>query len=127
MLGYLPPELEGQDLLVEGYIASIPVKRRHNTRFVFAVPEKSRSWPAHDDRWGGRIRLSWYHPDVELLPGQRWQLTVRLKRPRGFMNPGGFDYERWLFQQRIGATGYVRSADESLLLEGSGGHWVTRV
>ncbi|NNG12458.1 MAG: DUF4131 domain-containing protein, partial [Halobacteria archaeon] len=33
---------------------------------------------------------------------------MRLKRPHGYANPGGFDYERWLFQQRISATGYVR-------------------
>ena len=33
---------------------------------------------------------------------------MRLKRPHGHANPGGFDYERWLFQQRIAATGYVR-------------------
>jgi len=34
----------------------------------------------------------------------------RLRRPQGFRNPGGFDYERWLFVHDIGATGYVRDA-----------------
>jgi competence protein ComEC len=29
------------------------------------------------------------------------------------MNPGGFDYEGWLFRQHIGANGYVRSAAEN--------------
>lgn len=64
-----------------------------------------------------RIRLSWFDPiffpdtvPANLLPaaGQVWQLQVKLKRPRGFFNPGGFDYEGWLFRQRIGATGYVK-------------------
>jgi competence protein ComEC len=31
-----------------------------------------------------------------------------LRRPRGTLNPGGFDYQAWLYQQGIGATGYVR-------------------
>ncbi len=26
------------------------------------------------------------------------------------MNPGAFDYEQWLFQNHIQATGYVRKA-----------------
>ncbi len=44
-----------------------------------------------------------------VLPGERWQLAVRLKRPRGLVNPGGMDYERWLFRRAVAATGYVRS------------------
>ncbi|MFQ5546021.1 MAG: DNA internalization-related competence protein ComEC/Rec2 [Acidiferrobacterales bacterium] len=43
-------------------------------------------------------------------------MTVRLKRPHGFQNPGGFDYEGYLFQQRIRATGYVRSHKPAELL-----------
>ncbi len=58
-----------------------------------------------------RIRLSWY--DAETVPGygECWTLTARLRRPRGFSNPGRFDYERWLFEQNIGATGYVKNGD----------------
>ncbi|MDO4796305.1 MAG: ComEC/Rec2 family competence protein, partial [Brachymonas sp.] len=41
-------------------------------------------------------------------PGERWQMTVRLKQPHGSRNPFGFDYERWLWEQGLGATGYVR-------------------
>ena len=40
--------------------------------------------------------------------GERWQLVVRLKRPSGYANPGGFDRELWFFRQQIHATGYVR-------------------
>jgi competence protein ComEC len=35
---------------------------------------------------------------------------VRLKRPHGNLNPHGFDYEAWLFERGIRATGYVRPA-----------------
>ena len=32
------------------------------------------------------------------------------------MNPGGFDYERWLFSQNVGATGYVRANPKPAML-----------
>ena len=54
-----------------------------------------------------RIRLSWFMPQRQPVIGEVWQLRVRLKRPRGFANPAGFDFEGWLHRQRIGATGYV--------------------
>jgi competence protein ComEC len=40
--------------------------------------------------------------------GERWLLTVRLRRPHGHLNPHGFDYEAWLLERGVGATGYVR-------------------
>ena len=46
------------------------------------------------------------HTDVRA--GDRLRLRARLRRPRGYANPGGFDYERWLFMRGIGATGYAR-------------------
>lgn len=68
------------------------------------------------------IRLSWYgkftkqtskKPPSDLRIGQLWQLTARLKAPHGNANPHGFDYELWLWQQGIGATGYVRNGKKS--------------
>src|SRR3989454_8965959 len=49
-------------------------------------------------------------------PGERWRFTVRLRRPHGTVNPHGFDYEAWLLERGIGATGYVRSRGEQLRL-----------
>ena len=37
--------------------------------------------------------------------GERWHLTVRLKRPHGTVNPGGFDLEAWLLQQGLARDG----------------------
>ncbi|MCP4041542.1 MAG: DNA internalization-related competence protein ComEC/Rec2, partial [Gammaproteobacteria bacterium] len=51
----------------------------------------------------------------------------RLKRPHGFSNPGGFDYEGWLFQHGIRATGYVRSRGENRRLVESQGYPVARL
>ena len=41
---------------------------------------------------------------------------MRLRRPHGNVNPNGFDYEAWLLERGIGATGYVRSRGEQRLL-----------
>src|SRR5690606_18147851 len=46
-----------------------------------------------------------------LTAGEAFALTVRLRAPRGAMNPGGFDYEQWLLVEGYGATGYVRSGE----------------
>ena len=43
-----------------------------------------------------------------LTAGETWRFTVRLKRPHGLANPGGFDAELWLLEQGVRATGSVR-------------------
>ena len=45
----------------------------------------------------------------DIRAGERWQLVARLKAPHGNLNPHGFDYELWLWEQGIGATGYLRA------------------
>ena len=105
----LPAQLEGQTLQIEGVVRGLPATGADRTRFemqaIRVVPPDPRL------RLPGRIRLGWYHTAARPAPGERWRLTVRLKRPHGFMNPGGFDYEGWLYRQRIGATGYVRNGE----------------
>jgi competence protein ComEC len=55
-----------------------------------------------------RLLLGWYNGGFEVQPGQRWSFTVRLRRPHGAMNPGGFDLEAWMLERNLRATGYVR-------------------
>lgn len=119
----IDPALEGNDLLLQGEVISIPQAREHGLRFLFAAdphPELSRPL--------GVIQLNWYGRAANVKIGERWQLKVRLKQPSGFVNPGGFDYEGWLFQQRIRATGYVRSGKSghgnNQRLSEQQGHWL---
>ena len=83
------------------------------------------------------IELSWYVARGRaskgaaaslpvLRPGQRWALTVRLKRPHGARNPHGFDYELWQWEQGVQATGYVREQPAASLLADTGAYALQR-
>ncbi len=109
--GGLAPEHEGVDLIAEGSIASLPTPTEHDVRFLFDVQSLQLNEQALPVP--GRVRLSWRNSSADVRVGDRWRFTVRLKRPNGYMNPGGFDYEGWLYQQAVRATGYVRVARNS--------------
>ncbi len=110
----LGAEWEGRDVEVVGVVAGLPQEFGQGTRFEFDVNFRltvGATVPA-------RIMLSWYQGQRDgesferlvVRPGERWQFTVRLKRPHGNANPGGFDYEAWLLERGIRATGYIRPA-----------------
>jgi len=111
----LPTALEGKDVTVIGTVDSLPDTFERGVRFHFKVEQVLPVDGAapHVPR---RLALSWYaafgdeapRPAFDVHPGERWRLTVRLRRPHGNANPDGFDYEAWLLQQGVRATGYVR-------------------
>lgn len=123
--GALPPALEGQDLALEGLIASIPERDGGVLRFEMEV--QALAGPAHGWQLPARVRLQAYGPAPPVAPGERWRVNARLKRPRGLSNPGGFDYEAWLLLQRIRATGYLRPGTSGSRLGPPAGYWVTRL
>lgn len=53
------------------------------------------------------VRLSWFFPKKQVRGGDVWRARLKLRRPRGLVNPGGFDYHSWLLAQGVSATGYV--------------------
>lgn len=114
----LPSHLEGQVLVVDGSVAGLPREDPHRLRFDFRVTGARRDGQVVN--FGGKVRLSWYQGAPQVQPGQHWQLTVRLKRPRGLVNPGGMDFERWLFMSGISATGYVLPTAGNRLTGGHG-------
>jgi competence protein ComEC len=108
----LPSALEGQDLVVTGVIDSLPYRFERGLRFSLA-PEQAAMPDGAPVRLPPRLALSWYSeprgPQLPALrPGERSQLALRLKRPHGNANPDGFDYEAWLLEQHLRATGSVR-------------------
>jgi competence protein ComEC len=115
MADWLAPELEGRDLEVVGVVASLPAVSERAVRFEFAVESS-------DQRVPGKLLLAWHRSpwaeegpallEGSVHPGERWLFTVRLRRPHGYFNPYGFDYEAWLLERGVGATGYVRQRGE---------------
>jgi competence protein ComEC len=113
----LPAKYEGKDLVVVGTIDSLPAYFDQGERFNFVVehvisPDLSVDEQRH---FPEKLALSAYQSteDLHVRPGERWQFNLRLKRPHGSANPHGFDYEVWLLEQGIRATGTVRPASSS--------------
>ncbi|ADC61794.1 DNA internalization-related competence protein ComEC/Rec2 [Allochromatium vinosum] len=122
-----PEGLARAPLVVEGRVTSIPGVEAHRTRFLLDV---ERTWDARGAELdvSGRVRISCYRDCPTLSAGERWRIDVRLKPRHGSLNPGGFDYERWLFEQGLVATGYPRGRDAFARLDtGPGGYWLTRL
>ena len=101
---WLPIAHQGSDFAVSGWVDGFPNDSEGQVSFPLRVESGEP-----DDIVPARLRLTWYDPPPDAVePGSVLDLVVRLKRPRGLVNPGGFDYARWLFQEGYGATGYVR-------------------
>jgi competence protein ComEC len=133
----LPAAIEGQDVQLVGVVASLPQRSAAGLRFRFDVEAATQD--AQPVRVPARVSLGWYvgwhedgglsEPQLSLRAGQRWRFTARLRQPHGNLNPHGFDYELYLFEQGIRATGYVRANERAspVLLDASAGRWVDRL
>ncbi|MCW8126025.1 DNA internalization-related competence protein ComEC/Rec2 [Microbulbifer halophilus] len=141
----LPLAQHGADMVLPLRIVSLPDTRPGNSRYgngeagtdvrfaarVLTRAGDFRAPPAMADQL---LYLTWYRaPDSavrQLRAGSRWLVPLRLKRPRGSVNPHSFDYEGWLLRRGVYATGYVRPQDgEARLLGRNAGlpalrHWL---
>ncbi len=137
MAQVLPPALEGQDVEVVGVVASLPQLSDTGVRFLFEVEQATRQGDAVT--LPPRVALGWYvgwgvesglsQAQRGVTAGQRWRFTVRLRQPHGNMNPHAFDYELYLFEQGVRASGQVRG-DGQRLADGAGAlidRWRQRV
>jgi len=116
----LSTEYEGKDLVLAGRVNALPQSSSSGAKFSFEV---DKAFLGHErlESFPPQVYLSWQpawrNPqDVpEIIPGQRWEFMVKIKRPYGSLNPHTFDFERWSFHQDFGASGSVRSG--KLILE----------
>jgi len=112
----LPHALEGHDVAVIGRIIDLPQAGSDASRFTFRVEQATLD--GHPVALHGRVTVSWYDDAPVLQPCTRWQLLLRLKRPRGLLNPGVADSERSALERGIVATGYVRDDPGNTRLAG---------
>lgn len=112
----LDPALEGRDFRVTGQISAMPQLGEAGWRFRFDVTQAVLD--GQHVRVPQQLDLGWYKPWAsdagssslpKLRASDNWTFTVRLKAPHGSRNPHGFDMELWLWEQGVGANGYVRA------------------
>ena len=122
----LDPALEGRDLQLTGRVSAMPQFGDNSTRFRFVVEEATLD--GQRVQVPAQLSLAWYGgwrgedgalPEPSQLPpvlqaGERWQFSARLRAPHGVRNPHGFDFELWLWEQGLQATGYVRAGRRDL-------------
>ena len=104
----LDPLWEGRDVSLVGRVVGLPEPTPKGLSFVLEV----QSVATPGARLPDRVRLGWYRygddsPPV-LAGGDCLALAARLQRPHANLNRGGFDYEAWLLERGIRATGSLR-------------------
>jgi competence protein ComEC len=113
----LPAVCEQQVLQVQGVIVSVPERDARGQHVDMAIEHSVN--PACP--LPARLRLNLYEQSYRgdtatpaafmprLQAGERWQFSVRLKRPHATRNPHGFDYAAWCLANDIGASGSIVS------------------
>lgn len=114
----LPKAWERQSIQLVGVVATMPQQQERGMRFEFdvervltpdAIVPKHISLSEYTQSFGeagAEARDALLKSSYKA--GERWRLTVRLKRPHGTLNPHGFDFESWALERNIRAGGYVR-------------------
>lgn len=112
----LPDAMAERDIVVEGQVIDLP--QENNRRQLFTL-KLARAYTTYEpykafENIPQKINISSYG-ELRVKTGERWRLVVKLKKPRGFVNPDGFDYQASLLRRGIGATGYIRKGESELL------------
>ncbi len=112
----LDPSVEGELVELQGWVTGLP-----RQEWRYGQPVQRFDLAVSTSRWvesprGLRIvRLSWFG-GAPVKAGEYWTVRGRLKRPHGFANPGGFDYQLYLHRHSIDATGRVVWAKKALAM-----------
>ena len=134
-LDSLPAALEGRDVLITGVVTDLPQRNESGLRFRLAVEAAQLDGaavavpPRIDVGWYGGVyptgseMVGLQRQPEDVIAGERWQMTLRLKAPHGSRNPHGFDYELWLWEQGVQATGYVRAGAKDPVPQRLGQTW----
>lgn len=90
---------------IKVHVVSMPHCDNHRCQFVVTT---------HDlDSHKRRFQVYWYSPHHFIKPGQRWQMTLKLKPVHDAGNPGELGFERWGLYKGIDGFGYVKTNHQS--------------
>lgn len=133
----LPPDSKPLDAVVNGTVIDLPEHHPDHTRFLLRIDTDAAMSAALQGR---RVQVRWADPFARPGRGERraagvtvdqagaaknasgrhtvkagahWQLSLRLRPPRGRVNPGGFDAERHALLLGIAGTAQVRDGGRS--------------
>jgi len=113
----LPVACEQQVITVQGVIVSVPERDARGQHVDMAIERSFNSSCPLPSKVHLNLYEQAYRGDAakpvaampRLQAGERWQFSVRLKRPHATRNPHGFDYAAWCLANQIGASGSILS------------------
>lgn len=115
---------ESRGTTLEGYIATPPRVMDRKTRFILSVTARVGDDERHPQR--GAVLLTVRNSGEDFAYGDYLRFTARLKKPRNFKNPGGFDYERYLGRMGVFLVASVNRPADIVVLRRGGGNPVKR-
>src|SRR5574337_1101923 len=115
----LPEEVLDQPLLIEGVVASPSDPLAGGAGEIEGEGGRVRILLDLRTMWvagrgievTGRARLTLLHPEIVPAYGERIRGQFKLRRPRGYSNPGGFDYPLYLRSQGVTLEGWAGEGD----------------
>ncbi len=118
----LPSQWEQKNIEVIGVVASMPKTHQHTEQFRFTIEQiltPDAHVPNHvllnyyqGNKWSHTFESPGIATSTEPTTfnvGERWHLTIRLKKPHTTYNPNGYDFEAWALANNIRAMGVIRA------------------
>ena len=90
----------GAEFEVNATIVDLPKRIERQTRLSLRLDASAQLGGVRNVRVG-------FYGEAPLRAGERWQMRLKLRRPHGEVNPGGFDFERAAAANQIDAVGYI--------------------
>ncbi|MBZ0169512.1 MAG: DNA internalization-related competence protein ComEC/Rec2 [Kofleriaceae bacterium] len=114
----VPDELLDQPLLIEGVVASSSDTltidawgaEDEGRRVRFLLDLRTLWLAGREVEVAGRARLTLLGQEIVPVYGERLRGVFKLRRPRGYRNPGGFDYPLYLKSRDVTLEGWAGEA-----------------
>ncbi len=110
-----------RDVVLKGRVIEPPRRGHERVTFILDVEEvyigKERMTASGKARLSGEIKSPVQYGDILLI-------KTKLKSPRGYHNPGGYDFGEALSRDNIFAVGWVK--EENIIRVGFGGNYLLR-